>query len=102
MPNEAEANKIIPLLHPAIDNKIIGYLREKYPNEVPKRISSIASVDEEKYHKLCLLVSKEINKDSKFKGLNTIQWEDIIWLMLSNKDYGRIKPNLTRKHLFNK
>ncbi len=88
MPNEEEANRLIPLLHPAIDAQMIEYLCKKYRgNGAPKNIRIIASVKtKETYNQLRKLVKEEIINGRRFKGLHPVHWDDIKWLELNEKD----------------
>ena len=84
LPETMLAEKIVPFLHPAIDNKMMGYLRKNYRNKFPKNLFSIASVNKENYFQLQELVAKDMKKNVE-EPLYCVQWEYIIWVRVNPK-----------------
>lgn len=84
LPDRPTAERLIPWLHPAIDNPMMDYLQQKFPRDLPARLDSMVNVDEHIYQVLLDLAGRDINE--RFGGaLTPIQWEDIVWLTINGK-----------------
>ena len=78
LPNRRVAKRLLPWLHPAIDNRMMKYLRRRYTDKFPVGIKAIADVDKRSYLTLRSLATRDAveNLDGK---LHPAQWEDIVW-----------------------
>ena len=84
LPDLALATRLVPWLHPAIDNPMMKYLRQKFASRFPPGIKTIASVDRQAYRALIDLAGIDISES--FGGeLHPIQWEDIVWVSVNPK-----------------
>lgn len=84
LPDRDTAARLIPWLHPAIDNPMMGYLRDESEHDLPAKVNSIAKVDKRIY-KLLLDLANQDNKKRFAAALSPIQWEDIVWLTINGK-----------------
>ena len=84
LPNRDQAARLLPWLHPAIDNAMMKYLRRQYRRDFPKGIKSISGVDKRTYSVLRQLAARD-SKEHLGGGLYPVQWEDIAWVDANNK-----------------
>jgi hypothetical protein len=85
LPDLKTAEQKAKWLHAAIDTKMLRHLK-KYDKEIPDSEAKV--VDKDTYGTLQKLVWIDINR--RFSGLILpVQWDDIMWRELNNKDKKR-------------
>jgi hypothetical protein len=83
LPSSDRAIILLPLLHGAIDNPIMSFLKSKYsPTGI--KAKTIESLEISEYNKLQILISKNIQDEFKCTIL-PVQYDDIMWHRL-NRD----------------
>lgn len=79
-----QVERLVPWLHPAIDNPMMKYLRQRFRKRFPTGIKTIATVDRQAYQALVGLADLDIAE--RFEGgLFPVQWEDIVWTSVNPK-----------------
>lgn len=81
LPDTAEV--LIPLLHAALDNKMVKHLIRRFDAGV--RASGLVEVDRCKYEQLQSLVVKEIEEDFH-SAIYPVQYDDILFRRLNRSD----------------
>ena len=83
LPSLEVADRIKKWLNPAVDTKMMGYLKDKaYAEASSIRATAISHVDENTYAVLQRLVYEDIN--GKFAGsILPVEWDDIMWRRLN-------------------
>ena len=84
LPNRRQAERLLPWLHPAIDNAMMKYLKRQYRDEFPRGVNGIADVDKRSYWVLLDLAARDA-VDNLGGGLHPVQWEDIVWVKVNKK-----------------
>jgi hypothetical protein len=81
LPDRESATKLLPLLHAALDTKMMENLKKGYPNENIK-VKTIQAVNKPEYFALQKLVAKHI--EDEFNNLILpVEYEDIMWYRLN-------------------
>lgn len=78
LPDQRQAERLLPWLHPAIDNQMMDYLRERYRDGFPSGVKKIGDVDKRTYRALLGLAARDA-KEHIGGGLVPVQWEDVVW-----------------------
>lgn len=81
MPSPEIAEVLIPLLHGAMDNKIVQHLIAKFP-ETGIKSEKLEDIDSQKYEQLQSLVAKEI-VDDFHSEIYPVQYDDIMFRRLN-------------------
>ena len=84
-PNPEKAKGLTEWLHAAVDNKMMKFLKEKYPEYFPNWPSIVEDVDENMYLSLQELVRLFI-KDEHDGKILPVQFDDIYWNILNRKN----------------
>ena len=84
MPDQRQAARLLPWLHPAIDNQMMGYLRQRYRDEFPRGIKGISEVDRVAYMLLVDMAAQDA-RENYSGGLVPVQWEDVVWVEVNRK-----------------
>ena len=84
LPNRRQAMRLLPWLHPAIDNPMMKYLGRRYRAEFPNSISAISNVDKRTYKILLNFAARDVMENLGGK-LHPVQWEDIVWVKANTK-----------------
>ena len=84
LPSREQAARLLPWLHPAIDNPMMKHLRQRFREGFPGGIKSISGVDKRTYMILRDLAGRDAAEH--FGGeLHPVQWEDIVWVSSNPK-----------------
>jgi len=83
-PNPEQARLLTDWLHAAVDNKMMKFLKMKYPNYFPSWPPSVERVNETIYRALQKLVRIFIRDEHKGNIL-PVQFDDIYWNILNRK-----------------
>jgi len=75
--------KLLPMLHAAVDTLMMKNLKKKYPDEKIKA-ETIEAVDKYGYYTLQKLVTKHI-KDEYADSILPVHYDDIMWHQLNRK-----------------
>ena len=84
MPERRQAERLLPWLHPAIDNRMMAYLEGQYTDEFPTGVKKIADVDKRAYRALLKLAAWDAD-DNQGGGLVPVAWEDVVWVEVNGK-----------------
>jgi hypothetical protein len=84
LPDQVQATRLSPWLHPAIDNPMMKHLRRRYREDFPKGIKSISGVDKHRYLALLDLAARDA-AENLGGDLHPVQWEDILWAEVNDK-----------------
>lgn len=80
-PSPEVAQMIVPMLHGALDNQIIGHLIQRFP-KAGITAETINNVDRGEYEKLQSLVNTEIREDFNSE-IYPVQYDDILFRRLN-------------------
>ena len=81
LPDCKSAAKLLPLLHAAVDTKMMKTLKKEYPKENIKA-ETIEAVSQSEYFALQKMVAKHI-EDEFNNFILPVQYEDIMWYWLN-------------------
>ena len=84
LPDRRQAERLLPWLHPAIDNRMMAYLEGQYTAEFPTGVKKIADVDKRAYRILLKLADRDAD-DNQGGGLHPVEWEDLVWVVVNGK-----------------
>ena len=84
MPDQRQAERLLPWLHPAIDNRMMAYLEGRYADEFPRGVKKIADVDKRAYRILLKLAARDA-VENRGGGLHPVEWEDLVWVEVNGK-----------------
>jgi hypothetical protein len=80
-PTNEDSEKLIPLLHAAIDTPILKFLSNKFPNADIKA-STIKEIDEQQYSLLQRLLGEDIYQSYQ-SSILPVEYDDLMWSELN-------------------
>ena len=78
------SQKIIHLLHGAIDTALLKHLKRNYPSQMLSQIYSLEDINKEKYIELQKMIEMDI-KESFDGKLYPVEYDDIMWRKLNKQ-----------------
>jgi len=82
LPNRQKSDLVSKWLHAALDNKMMAYLRNYYPNEISPWPTTIEQVNSTEYELLQGIVRKFI-QEKRQDCITPVQFDDIYWKALN-------------------
>lgn len=80
-PSPEVAQRLVPLLHGALDNQILGHLKRRF-SDAGIKSTSIMDTDRDEYEQLQSLVRKGIQQDFNSE-IHPVQYDDIMFRRLN-------------------
>jgi len=96
-PNPEKAKGLTEWLHAAVDNKMMKFLKEKYPECFLNWPTSVEEVNETSYLDLQKLVCT-FNQDEHDGNIIPVQFDDIYWNILNRKNSNLQMRYLKKKY----
>lgn len=87
-PSPEVAQALVPLLHAALDNRMVARLARKFP-AAGIRATALTEIDRVAYQQLQSLVAQEIQSDFR-SAIHPVQYDDIIFRRLNRSDVGAL------------
>jgi hypothetical protein len=80
-PDPAASQRLVPMLHGAVDTPIMRHLGRRFP-DAGLRATSIEQIDQTEYERLQSLVARSITEDFESQ-IYPVQYDDIMWRRLN-------------------